>query len=114
MRFSDYPLKQQLIAIIAFATGFALLLSFALSATIQASRHYDAMVTQLSAIAEVVAANSTSAIQFRDGRSATETLAALDKRADIVAAWIVLPDGRLFAGRSRESGAGAGTGTSDR
>ncbi|MDE2299809.1 MAG: hypothetical protein KGK18_16780, partial [Burkholderiales bacterium] len=97
MRFRDYPLKKKLIAIIAFASGIGLLLSFAMSVTIQASRHIDAMVTQLSAIAEVVAANSTSAIQFRDSKAAADTLSGLDKRTDIVGAWIVLPDGTLFA-----------------
>ena len=105
MDFRDRPLKEKLIAIIALASGIGLLLSFALSATIQASRHRDAMVTQLSAIAEVVAANSASAIQFRDAKSAADTLRGLDQRTDIVGAWIVLPDGSLFAGHATDSGA---------
>jgi hypothetical protein len=97
MIWRDYPLKKKLLAIIALASGIGLLLSVALSATIQAARHRDAMVTQLSAIAEVVAVNSASAIQFRDSNAAAETLNGLKKRTDIVAAWIVLPDGKLFA-----------------
>ena len=105
MRFRDFrefralPLKHKLIAIIALTSGAGLLMSFVLSATIQASRQRDAMVTQLSAIAEVVAGNSASAIQFHDSKAAAETLQGLDARSDVIGAWIVLPDGRRFASR---------------
>ena len=97
MKFRDFPLKKKLIAIIGSATGLGLLLSFAFSITIQASRHVDAMVTQLGAITQVVAANSASAIQFRDSKSAGDTLVGLDRRTDIVGTWIILPDGSTFA-----------------
>ena len=99
MKFRDYPLRHKLIAIIALTSGAGLLMSFVLSATIQASRQRDAMVTQLSAIAEVVAGNSASAIQFHDSKAAAATLQGLDARSDVIGAWIVLPDGRRFASR---------------
>ena len=97
--YRDFRLKHKLIAIIALTSGAGLLMSFVLSATIQASRQRDAMVTQLSAIAEVVAGNSASAIQFHDSKAAAETLRGLDARSDVIGAWIVLPDGRRFASR---------------
>ena len=97
--YRDFGLKHKLIAIIALTSGAGLLMSFVLSATIQASRQRDAMVTQLSAIAEVVAGNSASAIQFHDSKAAAATLQGLDARSDVIGAWIVLPDGRRFASR---------------
>jgi len=97
MRFRDLPLQRKLIAIIALATGIGLLMSFALSLTVQAARQRDAMAAQLGALGEVVASNSAAAIQFRDDKAAAATLAALDRRSEIAGAAIVLPDGRAFA-----------------
>ena len=101
MQFRDYPLKRKLITIIAVATGIALLLNFAMSAAMQWTRQTSAVVEQLSALAQVVAANSTAAIQFGDAKAAGQTLSAVQKRDDIVGAWIVLPNGQAFAGSDR-------------
>jgi len=97
MRPHDLSLKNKLIAIIALASGLGLLLSFAISASVQTARHVEAMVTELDAIAEVVASNSGSAILFRDERAASATLSALDARPEIVGVWLLLPDGHRFA-----------------
>jgi len=94
---NSYSLKKRLIVIVALASGIGLLTSFALSASLQAFRQREAMVAELSAISDVIAANSASAIQFGDSAAAAATLRGLERRNDIVGAWILLPDGRVFA-----------------
>ena len=101
MQFRDYPLKRKLITIIALATGIALLLNFAMAAAMQWTRQTNAVIEQLSALAQVVAANSTAAIQFGDAKAAGQTLGAVQKRDDMVGAWIMLPNRQAFAGSSR-------------
>jgi len=99
MRFRDLPLKRKLIAIIALASGVGLLLSYLIDISIQGARHRDTLVSQLSAIAEVIANNSVSAIQFEDPAAATATLNASSNRSEIVGAWILRQDGSAFAAR---------------
>ncbi|MGA3025421.1 MAG: ATP-binding protein [Bryobacteraceae bacterium] len=55
----------------------------------------------LSALARIVADNSTAALAFDDPRAATETLAALRARPHLVAACIYRPDGTALAKYSR-------------
>ena len=93
------PLRHRLISIIALTSGIGLFLCLAFSASLQAIWNHEARVSQLRAIADVVAGNSVAAIQFNDAGAASATLAGLERRNDIVGAWIVLPDGRAFASR---------------
>ncbi|MBL8489042.1 MAG: HAMP domain-containing protein, partial [Rhodocyclaceae bacterium] len=97
MRFPDRPLKQKLMAIIAVATGTGLLLALAMFTAQEIRRSHEATLSQLTALAQVIAANSTSAIVFRDPRAAAYTLSALQARPEIVAATIVLADGSFLA-----------------
>ena len=55
------------------------------------------MQANLSAQAQIVGANSASAVLFNDPRTAAETLAALKASPDIVTAQTYTNDGRLFA-----------------
>jgi signal transduction histidine kinase len=55
------------------------------------------LVTSLSTQAQIIAANSTSALDFNDPQSARTTLAALAASKNIEGAGLLTPDGRLFA-----------------
>jgi len=51
---------------------------------------------ELTTLAQVVGSNSTAALTFNDSKAATETLAALRHRPDVVFAAIFARDGSLF------------------
>lgn len=55
----------------------------------------------LSGTAAVLSANSSAAISFLDVDAATETLSAVRAKPWVVAAFIYLPDGNVFAGYSK-------------
>jgi len=61
-----------------------------------------ALVGNLSAQCEIVGANSISAITFNDAEAAGKTLAALRDLSGLRSAWIVTPDGHVFARYSRD------------
>lgn len=52
---------------------------------------------EMSAVADVVSANSTAAVAFNDGASATQILSSLHAISHITGAAIFLPDGTPFA-----------------
>ncbi len=60
------------------------------------------MVRRLSIQAQIVGANSVSALLFNDETSAGNTLAALKAAPHVTYAGIYTPDGRLFAGYWRD------------
>jgi signal transduction histidine kinase/CheY-like chemotaxis protein/HPt (histidine-containing phosphotransfer) domain-containing protein len=60
-------------------------------------RQQAGIMTQLQGMAKVVAANAETAIVFGDSQTATDSLSSLRGRPEIVAARIVLADGRHFA-----------------
>jgi signal transduction histidine kinase len=55
------------------------------------------LVASLSTQAQIIAANSTSPLEFNDPQSASVTLGALAASRNIEGAGLLLPDGRLFA-----------------
>ncbi len=70
------------------SVGFLLLHSFILS--------YRSL-SNVSALARVVGQNCVAAITFQDPEAARETLAALDRVPDIREAYVLRPDGSIFA-----------------
>ncbi len=104
MRFSDLPLKRKLMAIIAVATGTGLVLSLSMFTAQEIRRSRAATVSQLTGLAQVIAANSTAAIVFRDPKAAELTLSALQARPEVTAAGIVLADGTHFANYPADGG----------
>jgi PAS domain S-box-containing protein len=105
--FRDMPIKQKLLVIIMSVTTAALLLS-GLGIVIADSVLFRAALQRdISALAQIVADNSTAALAFEDPRTATETLASLRARPHLLAACIYRPDGGIFA-RYVHPGAKAG------
>jgi hypothetical protein len=95
--FRDMPIKQKLLAIIMSVTAAALLLSGLGIVIADSVLFRSGMQRDISALAQIVADNSTAALAFDDPRTATETLGSLRARPHLVAACIYRPNGTVFA-----------------
>lgn len=95
--FRDLPIKQKLMVIIMSVTTAALLLSGLGIVVADSVIFRGTMQRDISALAEIVADNSTAALVFNDSQAATQTLASLRARPHLVEACIYRPNGALFA-----------------
>src|SRR3984885_6703691 len=95
--FRDMPIKQKLMVIIMSVTAAALLLSGLGIVVADSLLFRAAMQRDISALAQIVADNSTAALAFDDPKTATETLASLRARPRLITACIYRPDGAMFA-----------------
>lgn len=90
-------LRKQLLWLSVVTSSTALLLACAAFVAYEVVTFREAMVRRLATDGEVVAANSTAAVLFRDAKSATETLSALRAERAIMRVELRLPDGSLLA-----------------
>lgn len=89
--FRDIPIEQKLMVIIMSVAAAALLLA-GLGIVITDSYLFrGAMQRDISALAQIVADNSTAALAFNDPRTAADTLASLGARPHLLAACIYRP-----------------------
>lgn len=100
-RFS--PLARRLSLMNLFVSGAALLIASVAFLAYDQFTFRENLVRNLSAQAQIVGANSVSAITFNDPQAAQNTLSALGSFPEILGAGIVTPDGRIFARYSRNS-----------
>ncbi len=75
----------------------ALVLATGLLATYEIVGFKQGLTRRLSSIAAVIGMNSASALRFKDGKAAAETLEGLKGEPDIVSACIVDTNGNVFA-----------------
>ncbi len=93
----DMPIKRKLLLVTMLTTATALAVS-GLGIIITDSVLFRGYLQRdLSALARIIADNSTASITFDDPKSATETLAALKARPHVAAACIVRENGTLLA-----------------
>ncbi len=102
--FRDLPIRQKLLLIAMLTTAVALVAAgstivFADSLLFQAFLRRD-----LSALARIVAENSTAALSFQDPQAAGETLASLHSRVHVVGACLYDAAGVQFAVYRRSPG----------
>jgi signal transduction histidine kinase/CheY-like chemotaxis protein/HPt (histidine-containing phosphotransfer) domain-containing protein len=101
MRFVDFPLKKKLMSIVAVAIGIGLLLNLIINAIYEIRYQRDVTSLRITSIAQVIAANSESAVVFSDAKAAVVTLASLRTQPEITGASIVStvqnPQGVLLA-----------------
>ncbi len=95
--FRDYSIRQKLTMMAILASGTAIFLACTALFTYEQFVSRENMVHSLSTQAEVIGANSASAILFNDVTAATETLAALNADAHIVSAGIYTHAPQAFA-----------------
>ncbi len=80
----------------------ALLLACSAFVTYDQLSYRQNLVRFVSSQAQIIGANSVSAVVFNDPQAATRTLAALATSRSITSAGIFTPDGRIFARYSRD------------
>lgn len=100
----SYSLARKLARMNLLVSGAALLTACAAFVAYDLATFSASLVHNLSVEAQIIGANSVSALEFDDRRSAAKTLSALSASPNIVSAGIYGPDGRLFAGYSRDGG----------
>ncbi|HUE02964.1 MAG TPA: ATP-binding protein [Bryobacteraceae bacterium] len=102
--FRDRPIGQKVTIITMVITTAALLLAGLGIVVADSVLYRSALQRDLSALARIIADNSTAALEFNDPDSAAQMLAALRVRTHLDAACIYRSDGILFA-RYAERGA---------
>lgn len=101
-RFRDYSITEKLTWMNILVSAVVLLLACAGFAIWDLTVFREGMVRRLSTQAQIVGANSVSALLFNDQTSAENTLSALKAAPHVTYAGIYTPDGRLFAGYWRD------------
>ncbi len=94
-------IRQQLTAIVLVTTTLALLLACSAFVAYDIVMNRQAQVREMQAAADLLAANSTGALSFVDSSAATETLSALGDQTNITRAYVLKPDGKVFASYRR-------------
>src|SRR5437016_1411712 len=104
LRVRDYSITKKLTLMNMLVSGGALLLACAAFMAYELATFRAAMVTSLSIQAQIVGANSASALLFSDSKSAETTLSALRTAPHILSAAIYTQAGEPFAMYSRDRG----------
>lgn len=94
--FRDTPIRQKLMTMILVTSGVVLVLTCATFIGYELLTYRRAAIRQLTTLGEIVAANSTAALSFKNSDDAQETLHALKAEPHIVAACLYR-DGRIFS-----------------
>ena len=95
--FRDLPINRKVMLVVVGVTAASLLASGLAIVGADNLLFRDALERDVSALAEIVADNSTAALAFNDPRIASETLASLRARPRMVAACLFQANGSLFA-----------------
>jgi signal transduction histidine kinase len=104
-RVRDYSITRKLTWMNMLVSGAALLLACGAFIAYETVLYRQGMVRNLSVEAQIIGANSVSALLFNDPQSAEATLAALRASSHVTSAWIYTPEGRPFAGYWRDRNA---------
>ena len=100
---ANVSIKSKLKLVIMTVSSIAIILAGVILLIIQSSELKENMITDLSAVAEIIAENSRSAISFNDQVDANEVLSTLDKKQSIKLAVIYDDLGKKFASFSRDN-----------
>src|SRR6266498_1852835 len=95
--FESASIQRKQTLIVMLTCGVALLLACITFAGYDMITFRQAMVRDLSTLAEIVGNNSTAALDFNDPRSVGEVLSALKAEQNLVAACVYTKDGEIFA-----------------
>ncbi len=100
--YRERSIRQKLTMMVILASGAALLLACAALLSYELFAYREGMVRMLSVRANIIGANSASALLFNDEAAAADTLAALNADPHVVSAGIYTRDNQAFAtyGRS--------------
>jgi len=93
----DAPIRLKLVLLVLLATGGALVVASIVLIIFDFVRFKSDMEKDVTALAEIVARNSTAALSFNDEQAAAETLSGLQAVTSIEAAAVYGRQGELFA-----------------
>jgi two-component system sensor histidine kinase/response regulator len=96
-QFRRASLKRKQMSVIMLTTVVALLLACSGFAIFEVITYRKSMVKSLSTLADLAGNNSTAAIQFGDRDEAAKNVRLLQAEPALEAAWILTPDGQVFA-----------------
>src|SRR5438876_11862767 len=94
MQFRDIPIKRKLTSVIMLASSIVLLVTCLAFVTYDLLTFRREMTRNLATLAQVVAANSAGAVAFIDESEASEKLASLKAKGNIVAAALYDKEGK--------------------
>src|SRR5690606_13139624 len=97
MTLRNLPIKRKLMTAMLATAAVALLLTSAAFITYELVVFRKEIVRRISTLAEVVAANSTASLAFRNREDAAGTLVALNADPEIIAACLYDKKGEPFA-----------------
>jgi signal transduction histidine kinase len=100
-RIQEDSISKKLTWMNMLVSGIALLLACSAFAAYDLITFRKAMVRNLSIQAQIIGANTVSALLFNDPESAENTLSALEVAPNVIAAGIYTPDGLQFAAYTR-------------
>ena len=106
LKFRNYSIRQKLTWMNMLVSGAALLLACLAFAIYDMTDFRQTLARGLSIQAQIVGANSASALLFNDPASAGNTLSALKAAPNILSASIYTPSGAVFATYSRDTDSG--------
>src|ERR1700736_3323072 len=93
----DTPIKRKLMLVILLTSSFALVLMASALITYELVTFRRALAVNMGVLGQIVGANSTAAIAFRDTKNAEEPLRALAAEHQVTAAAIYDERGNIFA-----------------
>lgn len=96
MKLQDLPLRQKIMAVIMLTSTTVVLLTAAAFISYDLFTIRDSTVRNLSTLAQIISANSTAAVAFKNEPDAIEVLASLRAEPQIVAAGLYDAEGRIF------------------
>src|SRR5579864_8650766 len=102
LHFRDRPISQKLVIITMATTAVAMLLAGSGIVLADAILFRGYLERDLSALARIVADNSTAALAFEDPNSAAQTLGALRARTHVDGACIYRSNGSVLAQYARD------------
>ncbi|MGH9332992.1 MAG: CHASE sensor domain-containing protein, partial [Vicinamibacteria bacterium] len=104
-RIRDYPLSRKLTMMNMAVSGTALVLACISFVAYDVIRFRENMTRYAASQAELVSANTITALMFNDPEAAMNTLDAVGSSVNMTTAVIYTPDGKPFASYSRERSA---------
>lgn len=95
--FTQWSIQQKLTGITMAVSGTVLILASCALVTTDVTTSREALIQEMSSLADLVGTNSTAALIFDDKKAATETLSALSHHQYLQTAVIYNQSGNLFA-----------------
>jgi signal transduction histidine kinase len=96
-RLQNLPIKRRLTLVILLTCSAALLLACGTLAAYEVIDFRNALVRNMTVLADVLAKNTRAALAFQDDRAARQTLQALQAEPYVTAACLYTQDGKQFA-----------------